>query len=138
MSTTLKQTQKGRFRSFFRSGKWIAVVGIILLVGLGVALSREVARKSRINNEVAALEADIYSLERRNEELNGLIDYFQSDAFAEREAREKLNVQKPGEKVIEVQTPEVTPTQVAAAPAAAPLPDDNPQRWWVYLFAKRD
>jgi cell division protein DivIC len=138
MNNPLRQHEKGKLRSFFKSGKWVAVIGIVVLVGLGVALSREVTRKARIQNEVAALEADIYSLERRNEELNGLIDYFQSDAFAEREAREKLNVQKPGEKVIEVQAPVATPTQVAAAPTPAPLPQDNPHRWWVYLFAKRD
>ncbi|MDP2587466.1 MAG: septum formation initiator family protein [bacterium] len=124
-------------KKMLAGGRWVAIVGVVLLLGIGVALTRDVARKTRIKHEVATLESDIGSLERRNEELAGLIEYFQSDAFKEREARSKLNVQLPGEKVIEVQLPNrtqpVVPNQVAQA-----LPNSNVAKWWVYLFAERD
>lgn len=112
--------------------------GLVVIVGIGIALTRDVIRKARIRKEIASLEQQISGLERRNEELAGLIDYFESDTFTEREARAKLNVQKPGEKVIEVQQPSGEPTtQVAVAPTVA-QPQTNPERWWNFFFAKQE
>src|SRR3990170_3032026 len=117
MSVTLPLNAKTSAGRILHGGRWIVFGGLVVIVGLGVALTRDVVRKARIRQEITALEQQIGSLERRNEELAGLIDYFESDTFTEREARAKLNVQRPGEKVIEVQQPSGEPTtQVATQP----------------------
>lgn len=121
----------------FKGGRWVVIVGLVILVGLGVALSRDVVRKTRIKQEVSAMEEEIAQLETRNDELSGLIEYFQSETFKEKEAREKLNVQLPGERVFEVQKPEVnTKENLAANTPEQNLPSTNWGRWWVYLFSK--
>jgi cell division protein FtsB len=136
VSIPLPLKPKHSWRRWFSTGRWVVLVGIVILVGLGIALSREVMRKTRVRNEIAKLDSDIYSLERRNEELRGLIDYFDSDAYKEREARAKLNVQRPGEKVIEVVQPEVR-AEVAAT-VSSHTNETNLARWWRYFFAPRD
>jgi cell division protein FtsB len=136
VSIPLPLKPKYSWRRWFSAGRWVVLVGIVILVGLGVALSRQVMLKTRVRNEIAKLDSDIYSLERRNEELRGLIDYFDSDAYKEREARAKLNVQRPGEKVIEVVQPEVR-AEVAAT-VSSHVNETNLARWWRYFFAPRD
>jgi len=113
-------------------------VGLVILAGLGVVLSREILRRAQIGSEIANLEQDIGQLESRNDDLEGLISYFQSDTFLELEAREKLNVQRPGEKVIEVHQPDVSSSLVGLAPHPVFVPKNNPERWWVYLFGARE
>ncbi|MFO0704449.1 MAG: septum formation initiator family protein [Candidatus Andersenbacteria bacterium] len=137
MSIPLSLKRARSPRQLLAGGRWVVVVGVIVLLGIGVALTRDITRKARIRKEVSALDHDITQLERRNEELAGLIDYFQSDEFKEREARSKLNVQLPGEKVIEVETPSSTPGTTATTVAAAALPVSNLERWWTYLFSAR-
>ena len=137
MSIPLPLKPKRAWRSWFSAGRWVVLVGIVILTGLGVALSREVMRKTKVRNEISQLEGDIYGLERRNEELRGLIDYFDSDAYKEREARAKLNVQRPGEKVIEVVQPEVRAETIATS-SSAQQSATNPTRWWLYLFGARE
>lgn len=136
MSVPLPLKRKRSPKKIFAGGRWVVLVGVVLLLGIGVALTRDVARKTRIRHEVTTLEQDINKLERRNEELAGLIDYFQSDEFEEREARSKLNVQLPGERVFEVEVPQQT-TQQVPEQIAQVLPDSNLQRWWLYLFEER-
>lgn len=134
MSVPLPLQRKRSVKSLVAGGRWVVIVGLVLLVGIGVALARDVARKTRIKHEVANLEQDINDLERKNDELAGLIDYFQSDAFKEREARSKLNVQLPGEKVLEVELPDL-PENTAPEAVASVLPGSNVGKWWTYLFS---
>lgn len=124
------------FATFFKSGRWVVAVGLIVLLGIGVGLTRELVRRTKINAEVARLEQEIGGLEQRNEELGGLIEYFKSDAFLELEARARLNVQKPGEKVIEVQTSGASGGTTPAISPPAPEPQTNPARWLNYLFSQ--
>lgn len=134
MSVPLSLKRKRAPQNALAGGRWVVLVGVILLLGIGIALTRDITRKARIHNEIETLNTDISQLERRNEELAGLIEYFQSDQFKEREARSKLNVQLPGEKVIEVEIPDKAAPQVPT-PLAQVLPSSNVQKWWVYLFS---
>lgn len=134
MSVPLPLQTRRNWKYALANGRWVVVVGLVVLVGLGIALAREVVRRKQVRDEIAGVQSEIDSLSRRNEELQGLIGYFQSDAFKELEARKELNVQAPGEKVIEVQQPAAV---VSSVPA--PSSDDtrsNLGRWWDYLFGE--
>jgi len=46
------------------------------------------------------LKSEIEQLEGKNQQLAGLMEYFQEESYLEREARLKLNLKKPGEQVV--------------------------------------
>ncbi len=137
MSVPLSLKRKRSPKKLLAGGRWVVLVGVVLLLGIGVALTRDITRKARIKNEVSTLNQDIGKLESHNEELSGLIEYFQSDEFKDREARSKLNVQLPGEKVIEVEVPKKTEPTTPKALAEV-LPSSNVQNWWTYLFSDQN
>lgn len=135
MSVPLPLQTRRNWRYTLASGRWVVVVGLVVLIGLGVALAREVVRRSQVQAQIKQMQTDVSAQQRRNEELQGLIGYFQSGAFRDLEARKELNVQVPGEKVIDVQQP-------AAVARAIPAPQDQTPRtnlvsWWDYLFGDR-
>src|SRR3990167_2622157 len=109
-----------------------------LIVVFLVALSKEIARRVEVNQEVTSLQDEITQLESRNAELDQLIAYLNTDARYEKEARIRLGLQKPGESVLVVPEQETA----AAAAALAETADDagayadvgNPRRWWYYFF----
>lgn len=108
---------------------------------LGFALGKEVIRKYQIENEIRQLEQEVTALENRNTELSSMIDYFDSDTYKEEQARLKLGMQKPGERVVAVlgvQTntdfaPDGSVSQVRSTGQEDPRA--NPQRWWDYFFS---
>ncbi len=72
-------------------------------------------------------------LEQR--ELEVLIAYYKTTAFQELEARKKLGLKMPGEKVIKVDVPEEKKSEEDQNPAPKNAPEkSNPQLWFEYLF----
>lgn len=127
-------------KSYLRGARLLVLIGLVVLGGLGAAITRDFFRKAKINKEISGLDQEISGLEKSNEELSGLIAYFNSDTFREREARAKLNVQKPGERVIEVKRAIPKSSKADSLVAAPPKPPrswprNNPARWWYYFFA---
>lgn len=82
------------------SSKILFLLALFILVFFSVNLVKEVVNKRDLQQDINKLQAEINSLENRNEELSGLIDYFNSMDFVETEARIKLNLKKPGESII--------------------------------------
>jgi len=126
----------------FFSSKWLLLASLFILVFFSVNLVREFVNRRDLDKDINVLEEQINSLESKNQELAGLIDYFKSLDFVEKEARTKLNLRKPGEQIIIVPKPE---TASSASPAL--LTDNvssivtpetktltNPERWWQYFF----
>ncbi len=138
MSVPLPEKNKTSVKKALGGARWIVLAGLVVLVGLGVALTKDFYRKAKINQEINTLEEEIGHLSQRNEELTGLISYFESDTFKEREARSKLNVQKPGERVIEVEEPEIEAAVLATQPVTeTEEPRNNIERWWLHFFDRK-
>lgn len=57
-------------------------------------------RYQRLDQEIKKVEQEVSELEEENLRLKNLIVYFQSQSYKEKELRERLGYQKPGEKVI--------------------------------------
>lgn len=81
-------------------------------------------------DQIRTLTDEVAILEKENQRLIGDIDYLQSDVFVEREAREKLNFKKQGEKVVVITGRE---NGVEAESASSPG-KKNWQLWREYLF----
>ncbi|MEA2113078.1 MAG: septum formation initiator family protein [Patescibacteria group bacterium] len=74
----------------------IVFILIFFIIGLG----RESYHKYQLTKEINSLRLEIERLDGRNRQLANLMDYFKEESFLEKEARLKLNLKKPGEKVV--------------------------------------
>lgn len=108
---------------------------IIVLILVVIALFRESYRYFRISQEIKGLENRIEDFKKENEELTGMERYFESEEFLEKQARLKLNLTKPGEKVIIVKTPEDLQQNQQEQIIAKEI--SNIQKWWDYFFGRK-
>ena len=110
----------------------LTTAGIVALL-VFISLGQEMNRRLQIQREVERLERDVKELEKNIIAETNLNQYFRTDAFQERMAREKLNFQAEGEQVIlipsdfEVQVPENV-----ADDAGREL--SIPRLWWNVFF----
>lgn len=107
-------------------------MGVLLYLGLVTA--GQTLRTYQLHQEEDRLKEEIALLEAKNRSLQAQEEYYASDAYLEKSAREDLNLIKPGETaVVVIPAPTPTPAAPAAAPPAAP---GRPawQRWWEFFF----
>lgn len=118
---------------------------ILITIGLGtivlfsLALTKETYRRYQIQKEIEELRAQAEKKERDNQQLKGLIEYFKTDDFQEKEAKEKLSVQKEGEKVLLVKGDRAKQEKPEEDYTNQPAPKkdlrSNQRKWWDYFFA---
>jgi cell division protein FtsL len=76
------------------------LAGLVILVMIGISLGKETYRKRQIQKEIETLQTEINKVDQENSDLANLISYLSSQEFQEKEAREKLNLQKEDEKMV--------------------------------------
>lgn len=140
MTREEKENRKGL--SFF-SGLFF-LVGLGILIMIGISLGRETYRKRQIQKEIEGLQAEIQKISQENSELSNLISYFSTQEFQEKEAREKLNLQKEDEKLIvlrkevEAQPSPVQPEEQSNVNQNAMLSrTSNLKDWLAFFFAEK-
>lgn len=110
---------------------------VLALIGLVISLGQESYRKYQLTKEINGLKSEIERLEGKNQQLADLMEYFQEGSYLEKEARLKLNLKKPGEKVVVIsQTAgaEVDKRIVAEAEDEVSNETTNFWKWWEYFF----
>lgn len=111
-----------------------AAIGIIVI---GISLTKQIIRKVEISRQIADLESEIQELEQQNSELNMALEYFNSSAFQEKEARQKLGLKTEGETVVMLPNDydgitDSGTIDVIDEPAQPAL--SNPAKWQQYFF----
>lgn len=133
----MKDRSKQEFwlKRLFHSS-WLFAIVLVLLGLFSVALFREMMRKMEIQDEIKALEDQVGELDSKNTELESMIQYFQTEEFVEKEAREKLGFKKAGETVVAVptNTPFVGAAGGANKPSTTAVAPTNWQLWRDYFF----
>lgn len=121
--------------NFLKSKLFIAGGGVLLLL-VAAYWGREVWHNYQIGREIRALQGEIDSLQSRSQELSSLITYFRTPEFKERQARELLGLQKPGEFVVALPADEDGSAAEGAAgqPAAS---RGNFVKWRHYFFGTK-
>lgn len=127
-------------KQLFKNLTWRHLINVIALAVIGymtVATLNVIARNYELQREVDRLQEEIALLELQNNELEYQIAYYQTDAFADKEARDKLGLAAPGEQVVIF--PDKIPSGVDIEPATTTeeLPRDpasNWQQWMYFLF----
>ncbi len=118
--------------------KWSVVIaanGALLLV-VGVSTVRETYREWRVDQEINEMQAQIESLEGRKVALSDLVRRMESEEALDREARTRLGLRKPGERVIILRGGSAdswTETSVAPSPSIAQT-RSNPELWLRHFF----
>lgn len=113
------------------------LIGVVILILFSVSLSKEVIRRYEVNREIRELEKEVAELEKQNTELTQLEQFLNTERFQEQEARLKLGLAKPGEKVIVI--PGVSEEKLPKEELSAPSNNEelsNPHKWWNYFFSQ--
>jgi len=79
------------------------LVLLFLFLFLIIALVKETAKFINISRQLSSARKGIAKLEEKNQNMTNELNYLQDDFSKEKEAREKLNMLKPGEKKIIIQ-----------------------------------
>ena len=116
-------------------------VFLILFIILGliiISIFNHLKQQKVVDKENSKLEKKIVDLKQQNKEFEDLIKYFSESEYIEKEAREKLNLAKLGEKVV------VFPKDSFASDVKNNQQDENnkneflPLKWWNYFFGDTD
>lgn len=117
----------------------ILAIGFVCITGLSAA--RELYRRERVRTELQTLEERVTQLQERKLEVSQILQRLQAPEVIDREARLRLNMQKPGERVY-VLRGEAWEEQVRAGTQSPTLYQEvkpeskrsNPERWLRYFF----
>jgi len=116
------------FQSFIRSRLATWVLGTILVFAM-FGTAKIWTEQNRVNKEIARLEQQADKINQDNEQLSYLIEYFNTQEYKDKQAREKLNLKKEGEYVVGLPDQAELETQ-----PIQPAPLSNPQLWFNYFF----
>jgi cell division protein FtsB len=118
------------------SSRWFTLLVLAIIFLIGVAFYKDYQNQKDINQELDSLQANIEGLEGKKVELSKLIDILETSNYVEREARQRLGLKKPGEKVISVpENARPEPKVLGAATELAPG-RPAPLQWFDYFFLK--
>lgn len=112
--------------------KTMLALGALAIFVVGSGLIQLVLRRRAVDDDIARLEAEARQLEGKNSDMLTLIQRFQTSGFLEREARLKLNMQKPGETVVVIER--TVPVVASTTVRTVAVRDANWKRWWWYFF----
>jgi len=109
---------------------------------VGISTVRETYREWQVDQEIKHLQAQIEQYEGRKLSLVELLSRLDSAEAMDKEARTRLGLKKPGERVIILQGADGMQASwqddLALADSEATAPDlrSNPQRWFDYFFPR--
>jgi len=134
---TKRNSQNSKLSTRIFSGVFF-LVGLTVLVLIGISLGKEAYRKRQIQKEIEGLQVQINEMGQENSDMENLIGYLSSTDFQEKEAREKLNLQKDDEKMIVLRRDPVQEinNQTDNAENSADAVEDTTPNWqkWLNIF----
>ena len=140
MASQVRTTWLGRLLA----SRTALLVQLLILAFLLFSFGREFARNYTIHQEITDLEAEKISLEAQNSDISALMNSVQTETYIEREARIKLGLAKPGEKVVVLPGSQISKnTSVTEDGANVFLTSEDPvdlssianiRKWWYYFF----
>ena len=106
----------------------LTVVGISLII----SLSRDILRLLKASDQIRLAEQRVQQLETGQRQLLEKKEYFQSEEFVEEEARNKLNMAKPGETIVVL--PPSSGAEEDKSKSKSQIEIPNWKKWWQLFF----
>jgi len=128
------QSDKNFFKKILSSKVFLFVV-TLALIAVAVNVGRESYRKYQLTQEINKLKIEIEKIEGKNEQLANLMEYLKKEPYLEKEARLKLNLKKPGEKVIILSDEEQKEQETVINDISELKKSGNHWKWWEYFFS---
>ncbi len=75
---------------------------LLAIIYTGFLLYQSIYFNHKLNKKVTALKKEIVQLQEKQEQTRSLIAYYKTSSFQELEARKKLGLKMPGERVVKV------------------------------------
>lgn len=114
---------------------------VLTLISLATSVGRESYHKYQLTKEINRLKSETERLAGKNQQLANLLEHFKEESYLEKEARLKLNLKKPGEKVVilpQSDSPEDLPleAQLEIEKEEEKEEEINWWKWWEYFFLR--
>jgi cell division protein FtsB len=90
-------------KNFWSKVDLLSLLVFLILIYVGFLLYQAISLNYQTNQKIASLKREIQEIKQDHNDLETLIAYYQTPAFQELEARKKLGMKKPGEKVVTVE-----------------------------------
>ena len=95
---------------------------------------KEGDKNKNIYSEMDRLEEQAVNLEKEKQNLSNLIAFFDTPSYKEREAKEQIGLQNPGEKVIVITRKEEQ--NIEAPQKIKDAPKSNFRKWIKFIFGE--
>lgn len=114
------------------SQRFLAIIGLVFIVAILLPLARTYSQKKLVEKEIEEIRSQIDLYESQSRELSELLSYLQSDQSLEEQARQNLNLKKPGETVVVIENKKTAFEAVNDDRLSSPV--SNLKKWWGYFF----
>lgn len=116
------------------------IIPILLLLAIGYIaflLYQAVYFNYQTNQQIRSLKGNLKQFNQDKARLESLIAYYQTSTFQELEARKKLGMKAPGEKVVQVNVEETATNQTAPeGETKTQNKKSNPQAWLDFILGR--
>ena len=120
---------------------WLSLGLLALLIFLSSQLLASLKKKSSIDQEISALKEEASNAESQNSQFKKMIEYLESEQFAEEQAKLKLGLKKEGEQVAVITgLDEATSSQEVASSSDSSESINlinNWHRWFDYFLTNK-
>jgi cell division protein FtsL len=130
-----KTDEKIKVKRFFGSRLFL-IIGIPLALLIVFSYVRSYYSGYKVNQEIAALERDIKTLEHKKLESMEILDYVMSSVFVEEKARTELNMKKEGENILVFKNENAYSARESYKDNSTGQKISNPLKWWYYFINK--
>ena len=120
----------------------IVISGFIIFLYIFFALTTSIYRDYKLESQIENFEAEIDELAELAHKKPKDVEYFASDQYKDRYAKENLNLLNPGEKLIIIPQGEQIVRRGPSASTKKRLTPDSVlnlsmrQQWWEYFFGQ--
>lgn len=122
----------------FGLAKVLILVGFAIVAYMLYALTRSVYHNYQIDQHIEAFEVRNQRLAAEIEEKKGDAEYYSSEAYLDKVAKQSLGLVNPGEEVIVLPAEDsvtVSEEEIKKEQAIRKLREmSNPRKWWKFFF----
>jgi cell division protein FtsB len=127
-----RQSNQPFWQRFLMSQRFLVIVFLLIIIAISFPIVRSTSQRKMIEQEIADMKKDNEVYRNKSQELREMIEYLQSDASLEEQARLNLGLKKPEELVIVVNRSKSFET--SSLVAQEETRSSNWFRWLHYFF----